>query len=121
MPLPLIGWIIVGVLATGVVTASVVKFWDEIATWLNTVAADAVERALGYNARQTMFKATTVIDKAMDNLRNTTTLYSKKNMLSSTIDKTTIKSEVYLSNIDTDVLTQINKNGFVTQEFKYYN
>ena len=48
----IIGWIVVGVISA----TFFITFWDDIKRWLNNSAADVVEKYLGYDARQFMFK-----------------------------------------------------------------
>lgn len=109
------------VLAAGALVASaLVKFWDSIRNWLNTVAADAVERNLGYSARNTMQKAVAIIDRTMDKLKNRSVIYTKKNPSDTYFDKTTIMSEARVANMDDDILMEIEKNGnHITQTFTY--
>jgi hypothetical protein len=49
-----VGALLVGILA---------RYWEDIRRWLNTTAADAVERALGYEARRNMHMAVSVADR----------------------------------------------------------
>ena len=109
-----------GIIAGALLTAAVVKFWDSIRGWLDNVAADFVEKHLGYNARQKMHKAVSVVGKVMDKVRNTSTIYSKKNRLDTYYDKTTIVAEQPVYKVDSDVLKAIEENkGKLTQEFTY--
>lgn len=110
------GWALVGAVAAGVLTT----FWDSIRGWLDNVAADFVEKHLGYNARQNMHRAVAVVGKVMDKVRNTSTIYSKKNRLDTYYDKTTIVAEQPVYKVDSEVLQAIEDNkGKLTQEFKY--
>ncbi|MFJ8258559.1 hypothetical protein ACIQ4Z_15030 [Peribacillus asahii] len=110
-----IGWFILGGLAAGVL----VTFWDEIKQWLNQVAADAVEKVFGYKARQTMHRAIAKIDRVMDKVRNTSTIYTKKNPLDTHFVKTDIIAEAPVHEIDQQVLNEIQKKKTLVQEFEY--
>lgn len=104
-------------IAGGVIMA---RFWDKIKNWLNNVAADAVERAFGYSARNNMQKAVAIVDKLMDRIRNTSTIYTKKSPSETYYDKTTIVSEAGINNIDEDIINTIaNHNNQMIQVFDY--
>lgn len=108
------------ILATGVVLTGVIAtFWEDIRGWLNSVAADFVEKHLGYGARQKMHRAVSTINKAMNKLKNTSVVYSKKNELDAYYDKTTIISEAPIYEIDNRIIEEINNKGSIIQEFEY--
>lgn len=109
----IIGWIVSGV------TKILQRFWEGLAKWLNHVAADAVEKALGYGARQRMHRAIAVIDRLVNKIRNTATVYTKKNNYDTHFDKTTIVSECDDYEIGEDVLEEIRKKNKIVQEFEY--
>jgi|LSQX01.1.fsa_nt_gb hypothetical protein len=111
----IIGWIMLG----AAVTACLVTFWDEIRIWLNNTAADAVEKVLGYGARERMHRAIAKIDKVINKLKNKTVIYTKKTELEAYYDKTTIVSEAPLYEINSEVIEEINKQGTLVQEFEY--
>jgi len=110
-----LGWVILGGLAAGVL----VTFWDEIRQWLNQVAADAVEKMFGYNARQTMQRAIAKVDRVMDKVRNRSTIYTKKNPLDTTLVKMDILGESPVHEIDQQVLNEIQRKKTIVQEFEY--
>jgi hypothetical protein len=110
-----LGWFLVGSVAAGFL----VTFWDEIRQWLNQVAADAVEKVFGYKARQAMHRAVAKIDRVMDKVRNTSTVYTKKNPLDTHFVKTDIVAEEQVYEIDHRVLEEIQKKGSIVQEFEY--
>lgn len=110
-----IGWVILGGLAVG----TLVTFWDEIRDWLNQVAADAVEKVFGYKARQTMHRAVAKIDRVMNVVRNTSTIYTKKNQLDTHYVKTNVVAEAPVHEIDQQVLNEIQKKKTIVQEFEY--
>lgn len=108
-------WILAGAVLTGVIAT----FWEDIRGWLNSVAADFVEKHLGYGARERMHRAVATVNKVMNKLRNTSVVYSKKNRLDTYYDKTTIVSEAPIYEIDSKVIEEINKTGSIVQEFEY--
>ena len=111
-----IGFFIAGAIAVGALS----YFWDDIKQWLNTVAADAVERAFGYNARQQMHKAVAVVDRVFQKLKNTSTVYSKRNDSDLYYDKTTIHCEIGVEEVTEEVLAEFDKRGQrLVQEFCY--
>ena len=70
-----IGWVVATAVIGG---ALLITFWNNIKNWLNNTAANAVERVLGYGARERMHRAVATIDKAMNKIRNRTVIYTKK-------------------------------------------
>jgi hypothetical protein len=55
---------LVAALVAGLVIGGILlKYWDKIKDWLNTTAADTVERHLGYRARKAIVKAVSVADR----------------------------------------------------------
>ncbi|MGV8983963.1 hypothetical protein [Clostridium sp.] len=109
----LAGWFLMGAVAVG----CLVTFWDDIKEWLNNTAADAVERVLGYGARQRMHKAVARIDRVMDVVRNQSVVFTKANSLDTYFDKTTIEAEVPYYEIDSAVLKEISNKKTLVQEF----
>lgn len=108
------------------VVASVVlaRYWDSIATWLNTVAADEVEKMLGIKYRNCIHKAVAFTDRLVNKLRNRAVIYSKENPTDTYFSKTTITAEAKTSTIDDDILSEIEKNDNHiehTFECKYTN
>lgn len=110
-----LGWVLLG----GVAAGFLVTFWDEIRQWLNQVAADAVEKVFGYKARQAMYRAVSKIDRVMDKVRNTATIYTKKTPLDTHYVKTDIVAEEHVYEIDQSVLKEIQSKGSIVQEFEY--
>jgi hypothetical protein len=115
MLLAALGWALVG----GLLVGAIATFWDEIKDWLNNVAADFVEKHLGYNARTKMQKAISTADKVMNKIRNTSVVYTKKDRLDNYYDKTTIVGEEEVYEVKQEVLDKIKKEGSIVQEFKY--
>ena len=95
-------------------------FWDDIRDWLNTVAADAVERMFGYSARDKMHKAVVFVDKVINKIKNKSIVYSKRNASDLYFDKTTITAEMSTSSLEEDVLEEFRRhNNSLVQEFNY--
>lgn len=115
--LAIIGWILIGTVAA----TCLITFWDDIKVWLNNTAANAVEKVLGYGARERMHKATAKIDKIVNKIRNNTVVFTKKSNLETYYDKTTIVAESPIYEIPDDVISEINKNGSIVQVFEYRN
>ncbi len=113
--LGLIGWVLLGIVATGVI----VTFWDEIRLWLNNSAADIVEKYLGYNARKLMHRATSQIGRVVNVIRNETVVFSKKNRLDTMYDKVTMTAEADVYSIPEEVINEISKKGKLVQEFEF--
>lgn len=100
--------------------AAIVHFWDDIKSWLNQVAGNAVEKMFGYQARQNIHRAIAIVDRVMDKIKNTSFIYSKKSPTSTYFDKTTVTAEIGIQNVEADVLKELQKNGNrLTQEFSY--
>ena len=115
MILTTLGWILVGI----VVGAALVAFWDDIRHWLDTVAADWVERQFGYEARNHMHKAVAMVDRVMQTVRNRAVIYTKRYASDLYFDKTTITCETGIENIEEDVRKEIAKQGMLVQQFEY--
>lgn len=108
-------WIVVGIITAAVLVA----FWDSIKQWLDNTAADAVEKALGYEARNRMQKAVTHIDRFMNVIRNRTVIFSKRSLTDNMFDKISISAEANPYEIDKKVLDKIDKEGSILQKFEY--
>lgn len=106
-------------IAGGLLTGAIAIFWDQIKDWLNNVAADFVEKHLGYNARQKMQKAVSTVNRVMNKIRNTSIVYSKRNRTDNYFDKTTIVGEEEVYEVDQKVLDDIKQKGSIVQEFEY--
>ena len=94
-------------------------FWNEIRDWLNNTAANAVESVLGYNARKGMQKAICVVDRVVNTVRNRAVIYTKKERLSTYMDKVTIEAKASVYEIDEEVLKEIREKGKLEQELQF--
>ena len=54
---------IVATLLLGLFLTAMDRLWNDIAAWLNNTAANAVEKALGYNAKKLMLRAVATVTK----------------------------------------------------------
>lgn len=114
-----LGWIVLGAVVGAVAVTVIDLFWDDIATWLNNTAADAVGRVLGYNARNHMQRAVTVISRLRDKLHNKAIIYTKKTPMDSFYQKVTYETEAPVYQIDDEVLEEVEEQGQLVQEFRY--
>ena len=119
MILETIGWFLLSAAIGAVAVAGITAFWDKIRVWLNNSAANAVEKVLGYGARERMHRAVCTIDRAMNVIRNKTVVYTKKNELDTMFDKVTMSGKANPYEIDKDVLAELNKKQVLVQEFGY--
>lgn len=111
------GFFLIGAAIAG---AALIAFWDDIKNWLNTVAADAIERALGYSARNRIQKAVAVVDKVVSKVKSTSTIYTKKTATATYFDKTTVTASCEASELDEAVIEELRKhNNKLVQEFGY--
>jgi len=62
--LPVIGWVLIGVLGV-----AVVAFWDDLREWASTTLADAVGRLLGHEAREVLLDLLTAADRVIAGVR----------------------------------------------------
>ena len=108
-------WVILGAIAAG----ALITFWDKIASWLTNVAADVVEEAFGYPARNKMHRAVAKIDRVMDKIRNKSTIFVKENRLDTHYLKTEIEAEADVYDIDSKVIDEIRNKKELVQEFEY--
>lgn len=111
--------LLAGIAVGALLSAAIVHFWDDIKEWLNHTAANAVERVLGYDARKNMHRAVVVVDRIIDKVRNTGTVYTKKFTSDNYFTKVTYTAEAPAGEIETDVLKEINSKGQLVNEFSY--
>jgi hypothetical protein len=122
----MIGWILVGLatLIAGAVMAKpeiVERFWKSIEGWLNTTAADAVERMFGYQARQRMYRTVSKVNYVIERhvAKNRSTVYSKKSRLDDTIVMTVLETEAPEAKLDRGLLEDIKANRCHVAEYQY--
>lgn len=114
----MLSWVAIGLIGL-LVGAALVAFWDDIKHWLDTVAADWVERQFGYGARNRMHKAVAMVNRVMQKIRNRAVIYTKRYANDLYFDKTTIVCETGIENVEEDVLQEIAKQGTLIQQFEY--
>ena len=107
-------WVLVGLIATAIA----VTYWDKIKRWLDTIVADTIEKVFGYGARKRVHHAVTIVDKVATGIRERVFVYvSKPNAQG--FDKYMEKQVRVISDVEEDVVKEINEKGSVIQEFKY--
>ncbi len=117
----MLGWLVAGLVAGVAVAAVISVFWDDIANWLNNTAADAVERALGYNAKKNMQRAVVIVDRIVNMVRNTGTIYTKEHVTDGYFTKVTYEAEAPAYQIEEDVLKEIKDKGQLVNQFEYHS
>ncbi|MGL6104525.1 hypothetical protein [Romboutsia sp.] len=110
-----VGWVLLGAVASTIL----ITFWDDIRTWLNNVAANAVEQAFGYKARGLMQRAIAKIDVEMNSIKNKATIYTKSNPMDKYFVKTDIVARAPMSKVDPGIIEEIKKEGTLVQEYCY--
>lgn len=111
----MLGWILAGAVLAG----ALLYFWNDIKEWLNNTAADVIERVLGYNARKAMQRAVCTVDRVVDNVRTRAVVYSKRHSLASHYDKVSIEATEPVYEVDQEVLSKLQQEGRLVQEFQY--
>lgn len=112
--------ILTSLLFGAVLAAGVIAYWDKIKKWLNSVFVDAIERSLGYSARNAAQRAIAVVDRLMDKVRNTSVVYSKKSPSDTYFDKTTLVCEANVLDVEDDMIKELRKNNnHMSKEFIY--
>lgn len=117
----MIGWIVAGAIVGALLLTAIDRFWNDIASWLNNTAADAVEKVFGYNARKYMQRAVAAVSKLHDRLHNNTVVYTKKDRLDTHIQKITIESDAPVYEQEQEVRELFEKESEQIKEFEYKN
>lgn len=120
----MIGWVIaglVGVVLGATAVTMIDKFWDNIASWLNNTAADAVEKVLGQNARKNMHRAVITVGRLRDRIHNNAVVYAKQHITDSFYEKITYSADAPEYKVDEEVIAEIQKEGKLIQTFEYKN
>ena len=103
-----------------VVNKILIPLWEMIRGWLNEVAADFIEEALGYEARNNIQRAVSMIDKKLNKLQNVSYIYTLEDEDSLYLDKTTITSEANVTDVDRDIVRAIEmENNHIEQTMEY--
>lgn len=110
------GWVI----AAGIVIASltVLHFWEDIASWLNNVAANAVERKFGINARKLMQKAVCRITRVMDKINNVARVFLKADR-TGFLRQIDIKATAPIYELDEDVRKELDNKKELVNNFTF--
>lgn len=107
-------WVLVGLAAT----ALTIAYWDRIKNWLNTIVADRLEVIFGYGARQRLHHAVSIADRVAGGIRNRLFIYvKKKNGMG--YEKLEEKIIEDISQVEDEIVQEINEKGPVIQEFQY--
>ncbi|MCI8525682.1 MAG: hypothetical protein HFF17_07100 [Oscillospiraceae bacterium] len=117
-------WYVLAGLAAGVlvgvaVAALLDAFWNDIAQWLNHTAAGAVKRVLGYDARKLMKRAIVRVSRLRDKLHNRAVIYTKRDAMDSFYTKVTADAGAPVYQVDKEILTKIENDGQMVNEFGY--
>lgn len=109
--------VLLGGLATAAI-AMAVTYWDRIKKWLDTIVADKIEKIFGLGARKRVHHAVTIVDRIASGIRERVFVYvGRKNGIS--YDKYEEKQVRILSDVEDEVVREINEKGAVVQEFTY--
>lgn len=93
-------------------------FWDKVKNWLNNTAANAVERVLGYGARQQMQKAVCTADRLFGMVRVSARIFTKPNVFSSA-RVVNVELEMPEGDVGQTVLNQMTKDGCLMKEIQF--
>ncbi len=106
------------VLIGSIITALTITYWDRIKRWLDTIVADKIEQVFGYGARKRVHHAVTIVDRVASGIRERVFVYvGKKNGVG--YEKYEEKQVKILSDVEEDVIKEIDEKGPVIQEFTY--
>ena len=95
-----------------------VAYWDKIKRWLDTIVADTIEKVFGYGARKRVHHAVTIVDRVASGIRERVFVYVGK-VTGKGYDKYEEKQVRILSDVEDEVVKEINEKGPVIQEFTY--
>ena len=107
-------WVLMGLVAS----ALVITYWDRIKRWLDTIVADKIEKIFGYGAKQRVHHAVSIADRVAGGIRNRVFVYVRKKF-GSGYDKYEEKECKVISEIEPEVVKEINEKGPIIQEFSY--
>lgn len=117
----MLGWFISGAIVGAILITAIDRFWDSIAGWLNNTAAIAVEKVLGYEAKQFMHRAVSQVTKLHDRLHNKTVIYTRQSALATNIHKVTLGSTAPIYEQEDEVKDIFAKENSQIKEFVYHN
>ena len=100
------------------VLALTITYWDKIKRWLDTIVADRIEKVFGYGARKRVHHAVTIVDRVASGIRERVFVYVGK-VTGKGYDKYEEKQVRILSDVEDEVVKEINEKGPVIQEFTY--
>lgn len=117
----MIGWVVAGAILGALLLTAIDRFWNDIAGWLNSTAANAVERVLGYDARKFMQRAVANVTKIRDRLHNKTVVYTRQSALDTHIHKVTLSSTAPVYEQEEEVKELFERESTQINEFVYKN
>lgn len=115
----MIGWIVAGAVVGALLLTAIDRFWNDIASWLNNTAANAVERALGYDARKFMQRAVANVSKLHDRLHNKTVVYTRQSALDTHIQRVTLSGTAPVYEQEEEVIEKIDNESVIEKTFEY--
>ena len=101
----------------GLITLTV-TYWDKIKRWLDTIVADKIEKVFGYGARKRVHHAVTIVDRVATGIRERVFVYVGK-VTGKGYDKYEEKQVRIISDVEDEVVREINEKGPIIQEFTY--
>ena len=106
--------------AAGIIFASLALkyFWEDIANWLNNVAADAVERKFGVNARRTMQRAVCKVTRIMNRIDNVARVFLKTER-AGYLRQVDLHATAPVYEVDEEVLQEINRKKELVNSFTF--
>lgn len=112
---------IVATLLLGLFLTAMDRFWNDIAAWLNNTAANAVEKALGYNAKKFMLRAVATVTKIHNKLHNSTAVYTRQSALDTHIHRVMLSCDAPVYEQEEDVKKTFERENTQINEFVYKN
>ena len=100
------------------IIALTLTYWDKIKKWLDTIVADTIEKVFGYGARKRVHHAVTIVDRVATGIRERVFVYVSK-VTGKGFDKYEEKQVRIISDVEEEVVKEINEKGPVIQEFTY--
>lgn len=98
--------------------ALTITFWDKIKRWLDTIVADKIEKVFGIGARKRLHHAVAIVDRVATGIRERVFVYVGKKT-GNEYEKYIEKQVVVISDVEDEVVQEIDEKGAVIQEFMY--
>jgi len=110
----MLGWVLLGVAAAAIA----VTYWDQIKQWLNTIVADKIEKVFGYGARKRVHHAVTIVDRVAAGIRERVFVFVRRTK-GMGYDKYEEKQTKIITDVDEEVVREVEEKQAVIQEFTY--